>query len=691
MSDRCEVTGLSPENVNKFQYLHSHLKNSLEISEPSSDALEGFSKPLQYTVSNHRIHNSDIKRRESLFNHLKKSIASKFQGSKLSKFGSAESGLSLKGGDFDLCLQIPDANDKKILKKIGGILRGQGMENVQIISRAKVPIVKFVDPRSGLHVDISINNTLALHNTRLLSSYAKADSRVKELAICVKHWALHRNLSDSVNGTLSSYAWSILVIDHLLSQGVVSNLQSGEDRLVIQLDDSEYDITINPENTLDKKSDSELPNLLHSFFTNFATRDWDNSIVSIRNGKSITRDSKGWMNENPSALDIVNDDKENPPRMGEHHLAIEDPFDTDHDLCRVVRAEGELRIRNELLRAAVMFGNGSTWKEICETVDSERLKDLEPMDIFHDLRDKTKDTVQNMLEKTRAEMDALDRRIDALEVERQSNLRMAKAMRGVIEETSDLRKEHKAIIVGLKGRNSEIDEIKKKRDKINSDVILPIHMIEDELSKVYSRLTEELDIHRVPSLKKEKEQFSWFMELQAMNGKAREASELHQKFIQLVKQQKEEIKKLKIYETKHDDATSKLLEQEPLLKDKSINSKEVGSYDRRVHNIQKALRQRRGEMHKLRREAGRLDAWLRKSSSQSSNRNKGNRKGGKGKKPKQDSGPMTLGDISGLLSGMNQESSSKKTRKVSSKKAGMRKMGDLSAHRGSRGQFKKKE
>ena len=129
-----------------------------------------------------------------------------------------------------------------------------------------------------------------------------------------------------------------------------------------------------------------------------------------------------------------------------------------------------------------------------------------------------------------------------------------------------------------------------KRDKINSDIILPIHMIEDELSKVYNRLTEELDIHRVPSLGKEKEQFSWFMELQAMHGKAREASELHHRFIELVKEQKEEIKKLKIYETKHDDATAKLLQDEPMLKDKNINSKEVGSYDRRVHNIQKALR-----------------------------------------------------------------------------------------------------
>ena len=46
------------------------------------------------------------------------------------------------------------------------------------------------------------------------------------------------------------------------------------------------------------------------------------------------------MNENPTALEIFNSDKENPGRMGEHHLAIEDPFETDHDLCRVVRAEG---------------------------------------------------------------------------------------------------------------------------------------------------------------------------------------------------------------------------------------------------------------------------------------------------------------------------------------------------------------
>ena len=555
-----------------------------------------------------------MKKREGEFTQAsEKSIASKFEGSKLSPFGSLESGLSLKGGDFDLCLQIPNADEKKILKRIGGMLRGQGMEKVQTISRAKVPIVKFVDPRSGLNVDISINNTLALYNTKLLSTYANLDKRVRDLTICIKHWALHRNLSDSVNGTLSSYAWSILVINHLQEQGVIPNLQSGEDRVIVELEGKEYDVTIDEKASIENSSSKNIAELAQSFFLNYATRDWDGEVISIRNGGSISRDEKGWMNEDPSAFEIFNSEKEKPGRMGEHHLAIEDPFEINHDLCRVVRAEGELRIRNELLRAAELFGNGSTWKAICETVDSERLSGMEPSDIFHDLRDKSDDLVKNMLEKTKAEMDSIDKLIDALETERQSTLRMAKAMRGVIEETSDLRKEHKAVIVGLKSRNKDIDEIRIKRDKINSDIILPIHMIEDELSKVYSRLTEELDIHRVPSLEKEKGQFSWFMELQAMHGKAREASELHHRFIELVKEQKEDIKKLKIYETKHDDATEKLLENEPMLKDKSINSKEVNSYDRRVHNIQKALRKRRGEMHKLRREAGRLDAWLRKN------------------------------------------------------------------------------
>ena len=486
-----------------------------------------------------------------------------------------------------------------------------------------------------------------------------------------------------------------MVIFHLIKEGVIANLQSGEDRTIADIEGKEYDITINDISKSDSASKASLAELVYSFFKNYATFDWTNEIVSIRSGRTLTRDEKGWMNEEPSALDVINSQKEKPPRMGEHHLSIEDPFDLDHDLSRVVRAVGELKIRDELIRATKMFGDGESWKAICETIEPDRLKDMEPADIFHDLRDKSDDVVKSMLEKTNAEMSALEKRDEAVDAERKSNIRMAKAMRGVIEETSDLRKEHKSIIINLKERNKNIDAIKKSRDKINSDIILPIHMIEDELAKVYSRLTEEIDIHRVPSLQREKTHFSWFLELQAMHGKAREASELHQRFIELVTEQKGEIKKLKIFETKHDEATTKLLEQEPLLKDKNINSNEARSYDRRTLSIQRALRQLRGDLHKLRRESGRLDAWLRKKAGNQSRGRRDSRKGNQ-RKPKsqgskESSGPMTLGDISGLLSEIGNQTTSKKPKKVSSKKAGMRKLGNLGAHRGSRGKYEKKD
>jgi hypothetical protein len=316
---------------------------------------------------------------------------------------------------------------------------------------------------------------------------------------------------------------------------------------------------------------------------------------------------------------------------------------------------------------------------------------MEPEDLFHDLRKLPDHSVKQMREKVSAEMEGLEIRISALEEEKKSSIRMANAMRGVIDETSELRKEHKSIISGLGVRSNKINSKKKVRDTINVNIILPKHMIEEELLVVYNRLTEEVDIRSVPSLKREKDQFSWFLELQAMHAKSIEATQLHEEFIELVKLQKSEIKKMKIYETIHDETTEKLLSEEPLLKDIKITTNQIHSYDRRVKNILRAIRQRQGEMHKLRREAGRLDAWLRKKQKTGSHRG-GKRDQNRSRKKEVSNAPITIGDISELIIGKESPRiSSKKERKSSSKKVGMRKLGNLDAHRGSRGQYKPKD
>ena len=46
------------------------------------------------------------------------------------------------------------------------------MTEIEVIGRAKVPIIKFKDPETGLPIDISVNNELALYNTELIRAYA---------------------------------------------------------------------------------------------------------------------------------------------------------------------------------------------------------------------------------------------------------------------------------------------------------------------------------------------------------------------------------------------------------------------------------------------------------------------------------------------------------------------------------------
>ncbi|CAI8156740.1 MAG: Uncharacterised protein [Methanobacteriota archaeon] len=694
MSWRCEITGMSREDCNNWPDLHSKITGELVIKEPSEKIIQSFDKPLNNIVLNNSSNKNNSKRRSGLFRHLEKSIASKFKDSTMVPFGSSETGLSLKKGDLDLCLIVPNGKEKQIVKRISAMMERQGMENVKALTRAKVPIVKFSDPRSGIDVDISVNNTLALHNTKLLSAYSKLDKRVKELVICIKYWALHRNLSDSHSGTFSSYTWSILAIQHLQIEGVIPNLQVSEERTIETIEGQEYDITINEELTSDDSNKSTLSQLLYRFFKRYANWNWDDDIVSIRNGAPLTRDSKGWNNETPSAFDIINSESKKPPYMGLHHLPVEDPLAIEHDLCRVVRAEGELRIKDELIRTVRLFGEGSTWKEICSTIDEGRLSNLEPDDLFHDLRTLPDHSVRQMRENLSAEIAAVETRINALDDEKNNSMKMANAMRGVVKETSGIKKEHKSIITGLGARSKEIDLIKTKRDTISKNIILPKHMIEEELIRVYNRLTEEVDIHSVPSLYKEMRQFSWFLELQAMHAKAIEATQLHENYVSLVKTQKSEIKKLKIFADKHDEATEKILSEEPLLKDVKISSGQVLSYNRRVKSLQKAIRQRQNELHKMRRESGRLDAWLRKKQNGNSNKRYNNSKRGKQKDRKRSdsNAPLTIGDISQLLSSSNNVSSeSKKVRKTKSKKAGMKKLGNLGAQRGKRSQFKPKD
>ena len=145
-------------------------------------------------------------------------------GTEVVLYGSSCNNFGSEGADMDLTLLFPKgvdvANEDKpaMIDSLSAALGRIGMLEIKTRSTARIPIVQFRDPMHSLHCDISINNQLAVANTRLLRTYGNIDMRVRGLVFLVKHWAKRRHLNSPSDGTLSSYGFIICIL-HFLQVG----------------------------------------------------------------------------------------------------------------------------------------------------------------------------------------------------------------------------------------------------------------------------------------------------------------------------------------------------------------------------------------------------------------------------------------------------------------------------------------
>ena len=688
MSKTCQETGFTASQQAKWPLTHSSLTNGLdEKSQVIPDSVSGkLSKDVLDFISHQEISKKLSERKDGIINHLKRRFDSKFRGSKLTTFGSSESGLGLKNGDVDLCLEFNGEKPKKVLNKIARMLRDDGMEDVTLISHAKVPIVKFVDQRSKIPIDISINNSLAIYNTKLLRSYNDIDSRVRPFILAIKHWALHRGICNAAYGTFSSYAWTLIALQSLQTTNppVVPNIQQEGKRSMKIIEGMEYDLTMSeePKKLLKENNSQNIGELLLNFFESFALSwPWDDNVLSIRSGKSISRSSKKWKQQKPSIIEAVID--EDGVRLGKHSLPVEDPFDTMHDLSRVLRPEGAMDIREEFLRAFKILSEGGDWKKLTETKFPELVNDTANTDLFEDLRTRSNQDVKDMLGDLQSELSVLESEIEIRNNERRNAIEMSKALR----KSADLQREENKIANTLKPRREKIEQVKKQRDEVNNNYI-PVHWIENELSKVFKRLTEDVDLMRTPSLQKETELFSWFFELQSMHEHSRKTREFHNEFKKLLREQKNALFEL---ENVKESGTEISL------------FGDFANFDDLAHKLLLEMNPMHTEKRKLKREIGRLEAWIRISGRKGGQKTRNNNRSKKKQYPKRrdnvnvaevksraaSGGSLSLSDLDALLNSGGISSITNEPQNDNTKRKKKSKKNNFSPHRGSRGRSKK--
>ncbi|KAF2400989.1 hypothetical protein EJ06DRAFT_521635 [Trichodelitschia bisporula] len=237
-------------------------------------------------------------------------------------FGSSGNLLCTNDSDVDICIQTP-MKSLETMHPLAEALHKHGMEDVHCVPGAKVPIVKMWDPELSLAVDMNVNNTLALENTRMIKTYVQIDERVRPLAMIIKHWTKQRILNDAgIGGTLSSYTWICMILNFLQTRDppILPALHQMPHKNYIAQDGSESGFADDLEvlSGFGSKNTETIGELLFAFFRRYGYEiDYAEYVVSVRHGRLLSRKEKSW---------------EITSKEGQWRLCVEEPFNTTRNL-----------------------------------------------------------------------------------------------------------------------------------------------------------------------------------------------------------------------------------------------------------------------------------------------------------------------------------------------------------------------
>ncbi|XP_078107333.1 terminal uridylyltransferase 7 [Sander vitreus] len=276
-----------------------------------------------------------------------------FAGAKLQLFGSSKNGFGFRQSDLDICMvlegqeTIDDVDCISIIESLARLLKKHpGLKNILPITTAKVPIVKFYHVRTGLEGDISLYNTLALHNTNLLASYAAIDRRVKILCYVMKVFAKMCDIGDASRGSLSSYAYTLMVLFFLQQRNppvipVLQEIYDGKKKPEVLVEGWNVYFFDNlkslPSYWPHYGKNTETVGELWLGLLRFYTEDFDfrEHVVCIRLHSCLTTFNKQWTSK---------------------YIVIEDPFDLNHNLGAGLSRKMTNFIMKAFINGRTVFG-----------------------------------------------------------------------------------------------------------------------------------------------------------------------------------------------------------------------------------------------------------------------------------------------------------------------------------------------
>ncbi|XP_077180476.1 speckle targeted PIP5K1A-regulated poly(A) polymerase [Paroedura picta] len=380
---------VKPREKKDFKYTPPRRQGSAKREQLSPDKLaqelcqaNDVDAQMSLLVQLFEFSESERRLRDLLFSLFQEVFLEFFPESAILPFGSSVNGFDVSGCDLDLFLDLEktktfqasaktptetpaedgaspelDARSEdsilsdidlasatvpEVLELVATVLRKcvPGVHHVQVVANARRPVVKFCHKESSLRGDISIDNKLALRNTRFLQLCTEADERVRPLVYTVRHWAKQQALAGNPFGggpLLNNYALTLLVLFFLQTRSPpvlptvarLKELSEGEEQTVVDGWDCSF-----PKDSarLEPSSNTEnLCALLAEFFHVFGDCDFAGQVISLREGQLLPTSS------------VLTSETGIRLKLGPFNL--QDPFELSHNVAANVNEKTALRFR----------------------------------------------------------------------------------------------------------------------------------------------------------------------------------------------------------------------------------------------------------------------------------------------------------------------------------------------------------
>jgi len=237
--------------------------------------------------------------------------------------------------------------------------------------------------------------------------------------------------------------------------------------------------------------------------------------------------------------------------------------------------------------------------------------------LFDDLESLSDSEINERIASLKATATAAIEQQQRVKQERDAEITLVQSLRDIQESNRGFSKERTNLLNEFRKIRDEASKVKSERDSVNENVPPPLEIIEQRLIETHRRLaTIPHDLSKMPNRDHEAKLFSFFFELKAMHSRKLIGNQLHQKYIELLRKQKEKLQQL---DKLNDEKKSVAEDAREELPNQKANPKEIRKLNERISKMLETINGCRAELKKVKREIGRLEAYTRV-------RKKGNRR-----------------------------------------------------------------